>query len=140
MLAFSFDILLIGLCVAVLIYLLRVKSAIGIIQKSRIELKKMIADFSHEITRAETALQALKTNGTKSLELLETGSKKAVNLHDDLEFLIHRGTDIADRLEAISYESRKKIDDSRAKATQRKSQKDSLPKADKVLEDLGGLR
>ncbi len=141
MLNIFFDIVLMGLCIIVLIYLFKMRNAVLTLHESRGELKNVIKDFSENIVRAEAAVTSLKNSGSKNLTAIQNASKKAINLYDDLEFLIHRGSDIADRLEAISYQSREKIEQNDLKAKKRKKlTKDQISEEDNLLESLGNLR
>ncbi|MCH9852891.1 MAG: hypothetical protein K0U45_05240 [Alphaproteobacteria bacterium] len=103
------DVILILSVAAGLFYMYRLRRAIMVVHQSRAELKQLMSQFAFDIDRAEKALTQIKQIGKQQMEELQQTSKKALNLHDDLEFLMHRGEDIADRLEVASHHGNKKL-------------------------------
>ncbi len=103
------DVILILSVATGLVYMYRLRRAIMVVHQSRIELKQLMSQFAFDIDRAEKALTEIKQIGKQQMEELQQTSKKALNLHDDLEFLMHRGEDIADRLEVSSHHGNKKL-------------------------------
>ncbi|MCH9844439.1 MAG: hypothetical protein K0U39_02925 [Alphaproteobacteria bacterium] len=103
------DVILILSVAAGLVYMYKLRRAIMVVHQSRIELKQLMSQFAFDIDRAEKALAQIKQIGKQQMEELQQTSKKALNLHDDLEFLMHRGEDIADRLEVSAHHGNKKL-------------------------------
>ncbi len=127
------DILLILSVCGGLFYMYRLRRAISVVHESRGELKQLMAQFAFDINRAEKALNELKQAGKQQVSELQQSGKKALNLHDDLEFLMHRGEDIADRLETLSHQGSKKVQSGEKKISQKKVKP-------KMMSDLRGLR
>lgn len=77
----------------------RLNRQIAVIRNGREELQKLISEFSNATGRAELALAELKGEVTTTLAQSRDAAKKAVDLCDDLEFLVKRGEKVADALE-----------------------------------------
>lgn len=88
------------LLVAVLVYAIRLNRHIGALQNNKAELEKLLAGFVSSTERAEQALDRLKVDSKEKTEELEGLVSKAENLRSDLAYMLDRGEEIANRLEA----------------------------------------
>ena len=136
-----FDILMVILMSVGIFFLLKLRNAVKIVHDARVELKQMLGQFAFDINRAEKALAELKHASKAQINDIEQASKKALNLHDDLEFLMHRGEDIADRLETVSHYGIKQVKNTEKKMANKKNKTDNEKLSqNKYATNLEGLR
>ena len=89
------DVLLVILLAATLGFGLVLNKRLNDLRRDRSDLEKLAIGFGDATQRAEDSVATLKVSTASLQERLE----KARTLADDLQYLIERGTTIADRLE-----------------------------------------
>lgn len=92
---FLLDVLLVILLAATLGFGLLLNKRLSDLRRDRTDLEKLATGFGSATQRAEDSVATLKVSAANLQERLE----KAQTLADDLQYLIERSTNIADRLE-----------------------------------------
>jgi hypothetical protein len=96
----ALDVLVAALLVATIVYAAVLDRRIRQLRATRAELETLVVGFNTATARAESAIGDLKTgteSGSRELKpLIATGRQIA----DDLQFLVERGNELADRLDA----------------------------------------
>ena len=77
---------------------------LGLLRRDKGELDKLALSFTDAVGRADDSIATLKSTA----DVLQDRIDKAGSLHDDLVFLIDRGSVTADRLEATVRAARNK--------------------------------
>jgi hypothetical protein len=92
------DVIVAGLLIATIAYAAVLDRRIRQLRATRVELETMVVGFNAATARAESAIGDLKSGteagGRELKPLIATGRQIA----DDLQFLIERGNELADRL------------------------------------------
>lgn len=102
----TLEIILIVLLAATLIQALRLERALNVLKRDRASLESVIAGFNVSTHQAESGIQQLRAAVDGAGRAVEGQLHKGVSLKDDLEYLMDRGNQIADRLEQLVSQSR----------------------------------
>jgi hypothetical protein len=98
-LSLALDVVVVGLLIATIVYATVLDRRIRQLRAMRAELETMVVGFNTATARAESAIGDLKSGteaGSRELKpLIATGRQIA----DDLQFLVERGNELADRLD-----------------------------------------
>jgi hypothetical protein len=98
-LSLALDVVVAGLLIATIVYATVLDRRIRQLRATRSELEAMVVGFNTATARAESAIGDLKAGteaGSRELKpLIATGRQIA----DDLQFLVERGNELADRLD-----------------------------------------
>ncbi len=89
----------VALLVAVIFYAVRLNRHLTALQKSKEELEQLLAGFVGATEVAEGAIDKVKEAATQNAGNLNELVKKAEILREDLNFMIDRGSRVADSLE-----------------------------------------
>lgn len=104
--AFYLDVFVALLLMATIIYAVILNRKLGHLRADRAGFEKMLKDFVSATSRAESGVALLQRTAQDSAAELDTKRDGAVALRNDLEFLVARATEQADRLEAQISEGR----------------------------------
>ncbi len=88
------------LLVIMIVYAVRLNRRLTALQADKIEFERLIASFNESTSRAEASVAQLRASASEAAEALQANVAKAESLRDDLAFMIDRGDELADRLEA----------------------------------------
>ena len=93
------DLLIVGLLVATIAYCYKVNRRIVILQDSKEDFAKLIAQFDKTTQHAQESIGELQSTAKKVNESLDERLDKANFLADDLAFLIEKGNRVVDKVE-----------------------------------------
>jgi hypothetical protein len=93
------DIVTIGLLATTIFYTVTLNRRIQLIHQNRDELKDLMSGFSSALERAEISVDKLKTSSHEAIHSLRANLEEARKLREDLQYLVDRGENIADKLE-----------------------------------------
>jgi len=114
-LSLVFDIAFAVLLVITIGYAAVLNRKLGNLRRHKEEMERLAVTFGQSTSRADDSIQRLK--GTTNT--LQKDIEKAQSLHDDLAFLIDRGTLAADRLEEGVRGARNRSEDTEQPAPKR---------------------
>lgn len=98
--AFYLDVFVAVLLVATITYAVILNRKLGRLRADRTAFEKMLKDFVSATSRAEQGVAHLQRTADASAAALDAKRDGAVALRNDLEFLVARAGEQADRLEA----------------------------------------
>lgn len=98
--AFYLDVFVAVLLVATITYAVILNRKLGRLRADRTSFEKMLKDFVLATSRAEQGVALLQRTADASAAELDAKRDGAVTLRNDLEFLVARAGEQADRLEA----------------------------------------
>lgn len=104
--AFYLDVFVAVLLVATIAYAVILNHKLGRLRADRTAFEKMLKDFAAATNRAEQGVALLQRTADASAAELDAKRDGAVTLRNDLEFLVARANEQADRLEAQISEGR----------------------------------
>lgn len=104
--AFYLDVLVAVLLVATITYAVILNRKLGRLRADRTAFEKMLKDFVTATDRAEQGVALLQRTAEASAAELDAKRDGAVTLRNDLEFLVSRASEQADRLETQISEGR----------------------------------
>ncbi len=88
------------LLAATIFHALRLERALGVLKRDRAALEALVTDFNASTRAAEQGVERLHAAADGAGRQIERQIQGAARLRDDLQFLIDRGEQGADRLEA----------------------------------------
>lgn len=91
---------LMGLLAATIFHAFRLERALGLLKRDRAALEALVTDFNASTRAAEQGVERLHSAADGAGRQIERQIQGAARLRDDLQFLIDRGEQVADRLEA----------------------------------------
>jgi hypothetical protein len=91
---------LMALLAATIFHAFRLERALGVLKRDRASLEALVADFNASTRAAEQGVERLHSAADGAGRQIERQIQGAARLRDDLQFLIDRGEQVADRLEA----------------------------------------
>lgn len=94
--------------IAVLVYAWRLDRKLKDLEKNRLAIQKSLGDFSQATSRAESAIQQLRSTAQEVDGNVESQLSRAVSLRDELNFLIDAADKIANRITAQTQEAQAK--------------------------------
>lgn len=132
--SFILDIIVVILLGLTIGYCWKLNNKIQDLQSSKKDLANFVKTFDGALMNAQKSIADLKITSTKSSESLSTYIKKSEELISDLEFIINKGSRIADKLEDVisaaeQHEGVKKLSTSTTKSTRKKTQAKTTVKA-----------
>jgi hypothetical protein len=92
---------LVGLLGVTLVHAIRLERALKALRQDRTALGEAIAGFDDSARQAEAGINRLQTAASESAHTLGQRIEQGSSLRDDLQFLIDRGTTVADRLDLL---------------------------------------
>ena len=95
------ELVLIGLLAVMVYYLMRLERAFRAIDKDRAKFDASLEDVSHNTQRAENGLVKLRETAETITRGITKELTSAKELEEDLIRLLHRGSDLANRLENL---------------------------------------
>jgi len=98
--AFYLDVFVALLLIATITYAVILNRKLGRLRADRTAFEKMLKDFVSATSRAEQGVALLQRTAEASATELDSKRDGAVALRNDLEFLVARASEQADRLEA----------------------------------------
>lgn len=104
--AFLLDILVACLLVATIAYAAVLNRKLGRLRSGKAELEALLASFQQATVRAEASISALRTYADASHDDVEEKRTTIKGLRDDIDFLVSRASEQADRLEALIRQGR----------------------------------
>ncbi len=81
---------------------------LGSLRRQKSELLDLVASFHEATIRAETSVQKLKASASEAADSLKGQIGQAQTLFDDLDYMVKRSNDIANRLETAMEKGRTK--------------------------------
>jgi Domain of unknown function (DUF6468) len=98
----SFVLEVIGACLllVMIIYAIQLNRRLSGLQADKAYLQKLIMGFNEATERAEASIGRLRLAALEANDALQTNTKIAKDLRNDLSFLIDRAESMADRLES----------------------------------------
>ena len=94
------EIVLMALLAATIFHAFRLERALGVLKRDRASLEALVTDFNASTRAAEQGVERLHSAADGAGRQIERQIQGAARLRDDLQFLIDRGEQVADRLEA----------------------------------------
>ncbi len=95
------EVVLVGLLGVTLVHAIRLERALGSLRQDRNALGDAIAGFDDSTRQAEAGITRLHAAASESAHVLGQRLEHGASLRDDLQFLIDRGTTVADRLDTL---------------------------------------
>lgn len=92
---------LVGLLGVTLIHAVRLERALKSLRQDRTALGQAIAGFDDSARQAEAGINRLNSVASDTAQVLVQRLELGSSLRDDLQFLIDRGTTVADRLDGL---------------------------------------
>ena len=96
------ELVLIGLLAVMVYYLMRLERAFRAIDKDRAKFDASLQDVSHNTQRAENGLAKLRETAETITQAITKELTSGRELEEDLIGLLHRGSDLANRLENLT--------------------------------------
>ena len=93
------EIVLIGLLAITLFHALRLERALGILKRDKADLENLVAGFNASTQQAEAGVTKLRAAAEGAGRQLARQIEAARLLHSDLEFILGRAEQSADRLD-----------------------------------------
>jgi hypothetical protein len=90
---------LMALLAATIFHAFRLERALGVLKRDRAALEALVTDFNASTRAAEQGVERLHSAADGAGRQIERHIQGAARLRDDLQFLIDRGEQTADRLE-----------------------------------------
>ncbi|MEX2642449.1 MAG: DUF6468 domain-containing protein [Acetobacterales bacterium] len=100
------DIVVAVLLSGVIVYAHLLNRRLGALRRHKSELLELVAGFQEATIRAETSVQTLKASAGEAGTALKTQIGQAQTLFDDLDYMVKRSNDTADRLEKAMQRGR----------------------------------
>ena len=101
MIQWTLDLVLIGLLAATLFHAMRLERALGVLKRDRAALEALVAGFNASTRQAESGIERLREAADGAGRQLARQLEAARGVDGDLGFLIGRGEQLADRLDAL---------------------------------------
>jgi Domain of unknown function (DUF6468) len=98
-LSLALDVVVAGLLIATIAYAAVLDRRIRQLRATRAELETMVVGFNTATARAESAIGDLKSGTEAGSRELKPLIATARQIADDLQFLVERGNELADRLD-----------------------------------------
>ena len=98
---FVLELVLVGLLAATLVHALRLERALGVLKRDRAALEALVAGFNASTHQAESGIERLREAADGAGRQLARQLEAARGVDGDLGFLIGRGEQLADRLDAL---------------------------------------
>lgn len=95
------EIVLVGLLGVTLVHAIRLERALKTLRQDRSALGEAIAGFDDSTRQAEAGINRLQATAFEASQTLGQRLEQGTSLRDDLQFLIDRGTTVADRLDTL---------------------------------------
>ena len=95
------ELVLVGLLAATLVHALRLERALGVLKRDRAALEELVAGFNASTRQAESGIERLREAADGAGRQLARQLEAARGVDGDLGFLIGRGEQLADRLDAL---------------------------------------
>ncbi len=95
------ELVLVGLLAATLVHALRLERALGVLKRDRAALEALVAGFNASTRQAESGIERLREAADGAGRQLARQLEAARGVDGDLGFLIGRGEQLADRLDAL---------------------------------------
>ena len=95
------EVVLVGLLGFTLVHAIRLERALQTLRHDRSALGDAIAGFDDSTRQAEAGINRLHAAASESAQILAHRVEQGGSLRDDLQFLIDRGTTVADRLDML---------------------------------------
>ena len=93
------ELVVVGALGVTLVHAIRLERALKTLRQDRSALGEAIAGFDDSTRQAEAGINRLHSAASESAHILGQRLEKGASLRDDLQFLIDRGTTVADRLD-----------------------------------------
>ncbi len=106
--AIALDLFVAALLVATIVYAILLNRKLARLRADRSAFEKLLKDFSLATERAENGVALLQRTAATSAAELDSKRDGAVALRDDLEFLVARAEEQADRLDGLISRGRDK--------------------------------
>jgi hypothetical protein len=129
-LSLALDVVVAGLLIATIAYAAVLDRRIRQLRATRAELETMVVGFNTATARAESAIGDLKSGTEAGSRELKPLIATARQIADDLQFLVERGNELADRLDVGISAARVAAPKSGAKPTARPAGFPKLARAD----------
>lgn len=100
------ELVLVGLLGVTLVHAIRLERALKSLRHDRAALGEAIAGFDDSTRQAEAGIHRLHSAAAESAQLLSPRLEQGASLRDDLQFLIDRGSSVADRLDGLVRSTR----------------------------------
>lgn len=95
------EIVLVGLLGITLVHAIRLERALKTLRQDRSALGEAIAGFDNSTRQAEAGISRLHATASEASQVLGQRLEQGTSLRDDMQFLIDRGTIVADRLDLL---------------------------------------
>jgi hypothetical protein len=95
----TLELVLVVLLLATLLQAIRLERALGVLKRDRASLESLVEGFNASTHLAESGIQRLRAAADGAGRQIETQIARSASLRDDLERLIERGGNAADRIE-----------------------------------------
>ncbi len=92
---------LVGLLGVTLVHAIRLERALKSLRQDRSALGEAIAGFDDSARQAEAGINRLNATASDTAQVLVQRLEFGSSLRDDLQFLVDRGTTVADRLDGL---------------------------------------
>ncbi len=102
----ALEIVLIGLLAMTLFHALRLERALGILKRDKAELESLVSGFNASTLQAEEGVAKLRSAAEGAGKQLVRQIEAARLLHSDLEFIVGRAEQTADRLDQALRDAR----------------------------------
>jgi hypothetical protein len=100
---------LVVLLAATLYHAIRLERALGVLKRDRSALEEMVAGFNASTRQAEQGIERLRAAADGAGQQIARQVANGATLKDDLAFLLQRGGQLADRLEAAVRSARTRL-------------------------------
>ena len=97
------ELVLVGLLGATLFHALRLERALGVLKRDRAQLEDLVASFNASTRQAEQGIEHLRLAADGAGRQVARQADAAGVLKDDLSYLMLRGEQLADRLDARGF-------------------------------------
>jgi uncharacterized phage infection (PIP) family protein YhgE len=107
--SFTFDSLITILLIAAIVYMVLLNRRLARLRGVKEELEQVLAGFGEAAAKAESSIARLRSLSSGAQQLDKQDRERldrALGLRDDLAFLLERGNQLADRLEADVRQAR----------------------------------
>jgi hypothetical protein len=99
--AWPLELALIGLLAATLFHAIRLERALVVLKRDRAMLEELVSGFSTSTRQAEQGIERLRGAADGAGRQIARQIEAGTALKDDLMFLVQRGEQVADRLDAL---------------------------------------
>ncbi|GEM_PF-1794802 len=93
------EIVVAALLACTIVYAFVLNRRLTELRKDKAQLERLAVSFNHATQRAETSVHKLKTTADEAVQSMQTCISEALDLREDLQYLLERGEATADQLE-----------------------------------------